>query len=172
MTLSAGDILGPSGRIAARLANYERRPQQLEMAEAVARAITGNDIGPGALFQDVSAVLTVGATYTLNGLIGSRADLIGSGEMVLQTTSGAILVASGPVSPTPGTFQAVSLTYSALSADPHLGESLRVVLHRTDGHQANFDDIQFTATIIPEPSTLLLGVMASVGLFLRRRRRS
>jgi ATP-dependent DNA helicase DinG len=39
MTLSAGDILGPSGRIAARLANYEHRPQQLEMADAVARAI-------------------------------------------------------------------------------------------------------------------------------------
>jgi ATP-dependent DNA helicase DinG len=39
MTLSAGDILGPTGRIAARLANYEHRPQQLEMADAVARAI-------------------------------------------------------------------------------------------------------------------------------------
>ena len=42
MTLSAADILGPEGRIAARLANYEHRPQQLEMAEAVARAIGGN----------------------------------------------------------------------------------------------------------------------------------
>jgi ATP-dependent DNA helicase DinG len=39
MTLSAADILGPTGRIAARLPNYEERPQQLEMAEAVARAI-------------------------------------------------------------------------------------------------------------------------------------
>jgi len=33
------DILGPQGRIAARLANYEQRPQQLEMARAVAGAI-------------------------------------------------------------------------------------------------------------------------------------
>jgi ATP-dependent DNA helicase DinG len=39
MTLSAADILGPNGRIAARLANYEHRPQQLEMADAVTRAI-------------------------------------------------------------------------------------------------------------------------------------
>jgi ATP-dependent DNA helicase DinG len=39
--LTAADILGPDGRIAARLANYEHRPQQLEMADAVARAITG-----------------------------------------------------------------------------------------------------------------------------------
>ena len=39
MNITAADILGPEGRIAARLANYESRPQQLEMAEAVARAI-------------------------------------------------------------------------------------------------------------------------------------
>jgi ATP-dependent DNA helicase DinG len=32
-------ILGPGGRIAARLANYEHRPQQLEMADAVADAL-------------------------------------------------------------------------------------------------------------------------------------
>ena len=38
-SLTAADILGPEGRIAARLGNYEHRPQQLEMAEAVARAI-------------------------------------------------------------------------------------------------------------------------------------
>lgn len=31
-------ILGPEGRIAARLAHYEQRPQQLQMAEAVERA--------------------------------------------------------------------------------------------------------------------------------------
>src|SRR5450432_2476943 len=39
MTLTAADILGPEGRIAARLPNYEQRPQQLAMAEAVAQAI-------------------------------------------------------------------------------------------------------------------------------------
>src|SRR5262249_37471444 len=39
MTLSAADILGPDGRIAARLTNYEHRQQQLDMADAVARAI-------------------------------------------------------------------------------------------------------------------------------------
>ena len=38
-SLTAADILGPEGRIAARLATYEHRPQQLAMAEAVARAI-------------------------------------------------------------------------------------------------------------------------------------
>ncbi|MEC9096277.1 MAG: helicase, partial [Planctomycetota bacterium] len=37
--LQADDILGPEGRIAARLNNYEHRMQQLEMAEAVAVAL-------------------------------------------------------------------------------------------------------------------------------------
>lgn len=35
---SIADILGPKGRIAARLSRYELRPQQLAMAEAVGRA--------------------------------------------------------------------------------------------------------------------------------------
>ena len=39
MTLDCASILGDSGRIAARLENYESRPQQLEMADAVAEAI-------------------------------------------------------------------------------------------------------------------------------------
>jgi ATP-dependent DNA helicase DinG len=37
--LAPADILGPEGRIAARLEHYELRPQQLEMAEAVAAAL-------------------------------------------------------------------------------------------------------------------------------------
>jgi len=37
--LTPAEILGPEGRIAARLANYERRGEQLAMADAVAEAI-------------------------------------------------------------------------------------------------------------------------------------
>jgi ATP-dependent DNA helicase DinG len=37
--LTSADILGPTGRIAARLSHYEQRPQQLEMAAAVATAL-------------------------------------------------------------------------------------------------------------------------------------
>jgi len=35
------EVLGPSGAVARRLANYEHRPQQVEMARAVMRAIEG-----------------------------------------------------------------------------------------------------------------------------------
>ncbi|MCH2129578.1 MAG: DEAD/DEAH box helicase [Pirellulaceae bacterium] len=38
-SLTPADILGPNGRIAARLKNYEERTEQLEMAAAVAEAI-------------------------------------------------------------------------------------------------------------------------------------
>ena len=38
--ISPLDILGPEGRIAARLSNYEKRDEQLEMADAVAAAIS------------------------------------------------------------------------------------------------------------------------------------
>ena len=37
--LSSLNILGPEGRIAARLDNYEHRPQQLEMSRAVGEAL-------------------------------------------------------------------------------------------------------------------------------------
>jgi ATP-dependent DNA helicase DinG len=38
--LNPADILGPTGRIAARLEHYEQRPEQLSMAQAVADAIS------------------------------------------------------------------------------------------------------------------------------------
>lgn len=38
--LTVAEILGPGGQIARRLTNYEVRPQQLEMAETVAAALT------------------------------------------------------------------------------------------------------------------------------------
>src|SRR5690349_1676234 len=37
--LTSESILGPRGRIAERLKAYEQRPEQLQMAQAVARAI-------------------------------------------------------------------------------------------------------------------------------------
>lgn len=41
--LNSLDILGPAGRIAARLPNYEHRTQQLEMAAAVGRALAAGN---------------------------------------------------------------------------------------------------------------------------------
>ena len=41
--INAEDILGNEGRIAARLPNYEFRPQQIEMADAVSEAIAAKE---------------------------------------------------------------------------------------------------------------------------------
>ena len=65
---TAADILGPGGRIAARLKNYERRGEQLAMAEAVAAAIArpghlvveaGTGVGKSFAYL-VPAILAVG----------------------------------------------------------------------------------------------------------------
>jgi PEP-CTERM motif len=124
--------------------------------------VVGDDIGPGTMFQDVAAVLTAGTTYTLTAFIGSRADFTGSGEVSLETVGGSILASSGSVSPLRDTFQEVTLSYTALSADPNLGQGLEVMLERTGGHQANFNDIQLSAT--PEPSSLALAALGLAGV--------
>ncbi len=63
------EILGPGGRIAQRLAHYEHRPQQLQMAEAVAEAIqkgqhlvveAGTGVGKSFAYL-VPAILAVAA---------------------------------------------------------------------------------------------------------------
>ncbi|MGE0607388.1 MAG: ATP-dependent DNA helicase [Pirellulales bacterium] len=70
-TLSPTDILGPQGRIAARLPNYETRPQQLEMAEAVAAALTrkrhlvveaGTGVGKSFAYLVPAILATAGGT--------------------------------------------------------------------------------------------------------------
>src|SRR4249919_3271111 len=68
--LTPAEILGPTGRIAARLEHYETRVQQLAMAEAVARAIrekrhliaeAGTGIGKSFAYL-VPAILAVAQT--------------------------------------------------------------------------------------------------------------
>ena len=65
---SPADILGPGGRIAARLENYETRGEQLAMADAVAAAIqqghhlvveAGTGVGKSFAYL-VPAILAVG----------------------------------------------------------------------------------------------------------------
>lgn len=135
-------------------------------------AAVGNDIGPGVMFQDVAAALTAGRTYTLTAFIGSRADFSGSGMITLETVSGVVLASSGSVSPALGAFQAVVLTYTAQDGDAQLGQQLRVVLQRTDGHQAQFDAVSLTASAVPEPTALFMlvaGALPILGCAVRRR---
>lgn len=121
-------------------------------------AFAGDDVSPGTLTQIIPAFLTAGVTYNMSGFIGSRADYTGGGAIELQTTSGVTL-ARGGASPPPGTFSLVAFSFTPPPDYPRLGQQLRVVLMRTDGHQANFDDIRLTA--VPEPASMLF---AQIGL--------
>jgi ATP-dependent DNA helicase DinG len=75
LTLNATSVLGSDGRIARRLDSYEHRPQQLEMAEAVERAIAesrhllveaGTGVGKSFAYL-VPAILAVTAEHDPTG---------------------------------------------------------------------------------------------------------
>ena len=77
MTLDTQSILGPAGHIAGRLEHYESRPQQLEMAAAVERAIeseqhllveAGTGVGKSFAYL-VPAILKAAATSERNKTI-------------------------------------------------------------------------------------------------------
>jgi ATP-dependent DNA helicase DinG len=73
--LAVRDVLGPEGRVAARLPHYEVRPQQMAMAEAVAEAIAsrqhllveaGTGIGKSFAYL-VPAIMAVASGDAANG---------------------------------------------------------------------------------------------------------
>jgi len=75
MNLTPAEILGPNGRIAARLARYEQRPQQLEMADAVWRALqdkrhllveAGTGVGKSFAYLVPAILATSGGDATSN----------------------------------------------------------------------------------------------------------
>ena len=89
--LTTADILGPQGRVAARLEHYELRPQQLEMAEAVARAIAERrhliveaGTGVGKSFAYLVPAILAAATKTDNGKPAVRRVVIATHTISLQ----------------------------------------------------------------------------------------
>ncbi len=82
MPLTVHDILGPGGSIAKRLPNYEQRPQQMEMARAVSRALVdrhhllceaGTGVGKsfGYLVPAILAATSQDADKKLNRIVVS-----------------------------------------------------------------------------------------------------
>jgi ATP-dependent DNA helicase DinG len=66
---SPAEILGPAGRIAARLKNYENRPEQLAMAEAVAAAIAR----PGHLVVEAGTGVGKSFAYLVPAILAAAA---------------------------------------------------------------------------------------------------
>lgn len=76
--MSVAEILGPGGRIAARLASYEDRPEQVEMASAVERAFAGSR------HLLVEAGTGVGKSFAY--LVPAIQRALGTGEKVVVST--------------------------------------------------------------------------------------
>lgn len=151
----------------------------------------------GVVISDPFATTTAGNLYSLSVEFGRRLDGVGNasggtyklGFLVdfdpgasfenINTSNGSTepVTAINPVSIarstiTQGTFVPVSTAYAAL-AD---GQSLRaVILFNNNGDntgfsQAAFDDLAFSVTAVPEPTTF--GLVAAGGLMVLRRRRA
>lgn len=91
MKLTPADILGPDGRVAARLDHYELRPQQLEMAEAVGNAIDQHKhliieagTGVGKSFAYLVPAILATAAETENGEPAVRRVVISTHTISLQ----------------------------------------------------------------------------------------
>lgn len=91
--LSPHDILGPEGRIAARLENYEQRDEQLAMAEAVATAIdekrhliieAGTGVGKSFAYL-VPAILAATAHEDPTASSGSETSSEASRRVIVST---------------------------------------------------------------------------------------
>ncbi len=89
--LTPADILGPTGRVAARLEHYELRPQQLEMAEAVGRAIAQRrhliveaGTGVGKSFAYLVPAILAAAAQKVDGEPAVRRVVIATHTISLQ----------------------------------------------------------------------------------------
>ncbi|GAA5484585.1 PEP-CTERM sorting domain-containing protein [Haloferula sargassicola] len=84
-------------------------------------------------------------------------------------------VIEGSLSETPGTWSLISWSYTVTeealnAAASGSWDAVEIGFGHTGGGQTAFDDITFTYTPIPEPSTLLGSVILAGGMLLRRRR--
>ena len=124
-------------------------------------------VNSGAMYQDTSAVLTAGTTYTVIAYVGQRDDYAsGSGDVLLETAGGQVLNSSGWATPTAGSFEPILFSYTAHNGDPNLGQGLSVWLEN-EGAQADFDEVSLTASssTVPEPSALVgLASLGAMGL--------
>jgi len=115
--------------------------------------------------------LTPGLRYVLQVEVGDRKDVAFPGYAV-ELLAGGVVVASESSLVPDGSFLTSTIDFTADPTDPALsglfGLPLEIRLHSNDV-QANFDNVRLFA--IPEPATLTLLALGTLGLLARRRRK-
>ncbi len=141
---------------------------------------------PVGLQQTLSATLQSSTLYTLTVQVGNIASdgngsysLVGFPGYSVQLYAGSTLLAqdNNTLAPADGTFALSTVSFTTGASHAALGEALTIRLLNLNvpnsGIEVNFDDVQLTASAIPEPSSYALATgLIAVGLVAWRRRRA
>jgi hypothetical protein len=121
-------------------------------------------------FQVLTETLSANMLYTLTVDVGHRSGVdFGSGAINLGygATQGANLLTAATISnstPEAGQWTTWTSTFVTAANPAGLGELLRVEVGATGGVQTLFDNVRLTSAAVPEPSAMVLGLSALVGL--------
>lgn len=150
-------------------------PQAFELSPPTNGVQVGY-INAGGIFQVLTANLTANTVYTLMVDFLARIDCCGWPGAELDLLAGSSVVASGTI-PTlaPGAVTTKTVTFTALSGNPLLGQALEVrILSAGNGGQIDFDNVRLDGTSfvtggVPEPASVGLAGAGVLLLAMARR---
>jgi len=100
----------------------------------------------GTISQQLSTSLAPNTTYNLSAFVGRRNDLSFPGYNISLTAGGNVLAFNDSVTPAPGAFAPVNVTYTSSSSGTGIGQPLGISLIAKDGGQIDFDNVALNAT--------------------------
>ncbi|MGB5594946.1 MAG: hypothetical protein WBM32_02320 [Crocosphaera sp.] len=144
--------------------------------------------GEVGFFQSPGVTIQPNTNYTLSAAIGNTPGIPGSeiftgfpgyklellaGNTVIATDNNTVVAGEGE-------FATATVSYSSLNDDSYLGELLGIRLINSNldnnsgldggnGVEVNFDNVQLTATSVPEPTSILGYIMLGIGVFFQKR---